>query len=72
MSEELATIRTVYQALRGELKETLALQLAVLLDEIERDQIEFEQRDQKVAEVVDLLGLESVGTLPLDQASSLF
>ena len=72
MSEEPATIRTVYQALRGELKEKLALQLAALLDDIERDQIEFEQSDLKIAEVVDLLGLEPVGNNPLDQASSLY
>ncbi len=72
MSEEPATIRTVYQALRGELKKKLALQLAALLDDIERDQIEFEQSDLKIAEVVDLLGLEPVGNNPLDQASSLY
>ncbi len=57
MSEEPNTIRNVYRALRGELKRTMQQQLTLLLEEIEREEIEFEGRDQKVAAVTALLGL---------------
>ena len=71
MSEEPVTIRRVYKALRGELKQKLKLQLTVLLGEIAREEIEFEQSDQKIAEVIDLLGLEPAVSAPRDRASSL-
>jgi hypothetical protein len=70
MSEEPATIRKVYQALQGDLKEKLALQLSSLLEEIEREEIEFDRSDQKIAEVLDLLGLEPAVATPEERASS--
>ena len=70
MSEEPETIRRVYEALRGDLKRKLELQLTVLLEEIDREQIEFDQRDQKITEIIDLLGLEAAAPIPRDRASS--
>ena len=70
MSEEPETIRRVYEALRGDLKRKLELQLTVLLEEIDREQIELDQRDQKITEIIDLLGLEAAAPIPRDRASS--
>jgi hypothetical protein len=52
-----AAIRKIYGALRGQLKSLIREQLTVLLKEIAREQIEFEARDQKVAVVTGMLGV---------------
>ncbi|MBW2291322.1 MAG: hypothetical protein JRG94_03325 [Deltaproteobacteria bacterium] len=57
MNEDPSAIRKVYGALRGQLKATMREQLTLLLKEIAREQIEFEDKDQKVAVVTGLLGV---------------
>jgi hypothetical protein len=57
MTEDPASIKKIYRALRGQLKSTMREQLTLLLREIAREQIEFEGRDQKVAVVTGMLGV---------------
>lgn len=57
MNEDPVSIRKIYGALRGELKFTMQKQLTLLLEEIDREEIEFAGRDRKVAVVIGLLGL---------------
>ncbi|MCP5039974.1 MAG: hypothetical protein GY944_03020 [bacterium] len=56
VSEEPEAIRQVYKSLRGDLKKTVREQLARVLEDIGRDEIEFEGKDRKVAVVAKLLG----------------
>jgi hypothetical protein len=70
MNEDPASIRKVYAALRGELKSTMQKQLTLLLEEIAREEIEFEGRDRKVAVVTGLLGLNPADLGLRDRPSS--
>lgn len=55
MSEGAGAISKVYNSLRGELKSNMRKQLKVLMQEVGRDEIDFEGKDQKVAIVAKLL-----------------
>lgn len=56
LSEEPDTIRSVYKSLRGELKSTVREQLTRVLQEIGREEVDFERKREKVALVAGLLG----------------
>lgn len=58
MNEDAESIKKIYRALRGQLKATMREQLTLLLKEIAREQIEFEDRDQKVAVATGMLGID--------------
>lgn len=70
MSETPKTIRNVYMALRGDLKRKLKQQLTSLLNEIEREEIEFDQSDQKIDALRDLLGFNPTDPTLRNLASS--
>jgi hypothetical protein len=55
MSEGAGSISKVYDSLRGELKSNLKKQLEVVMQEVGRDEIDFEGKAQKVAIVAKLL-----------------
>lgn len=55
MSEDVASIGEVYSSLRGELKTNMLEQLTLVLQDVGRDQIEFDDKDQKVLAVAKLL-----------------
>jgi len=55
ISQSPEDIRQVYEALRGDLKKTLEEQLVRVLEDIGREQIEFEGKAEKVALVAALL-----------------
>ncbi|MFB0978886.1 MAG: hypothetical protein QMC73_14590 [Myxococcota bacterium] len=55
MSEGAGSISKVYDSLRGELKSNMKKQLKTVMQEVGRDEIDFEGKDQKVAIVAKLL-----------------
>jgi len=56
LSEDVETIEKVHSLLRGELRDSVRRQLASVLEDIGREEIEFEGKREKVTAVAEMLG----------------